>query len=248
MFVRFSNTGLSNLVFSIFSRFFQRFLVGILVYFLSVGSSYAADSLVKFIGLHVAYSDFEDQSEMGTDLENAPMFGVSTGFKTKRYSVELSIAKTQTDYDLFRQTVITIPALTIGIVEDIVSEISVVPILVNGKLYTLQNTQHFKPYIGLGGGYYFISATDERSGTRFANIVSPSTINPVDLDVKNTVGYHLGVGMDMRISSRWVMNVNGKYVFADTDLTYRDESGSLSTLQLDLGGAVYSVSIQYLFP
>jgi hypothetical protein len=119
------------------------------------------------------------------------------------------------------------------------AKMTMVPILLTAQFHPMENNDSFDPYFGLGVGYYInsVSATSEaKTQSGFS-----------DLKADNSVGFHLAVGANMKVSSVVAFVVDARYAFTSTDLTSKS-GGSSNSDSINLNGLVVTAGLKYLFP
>lgn len=99
----------------------------------------------------------------------------------------------------------------------------------------------FDPYLGVGVGYYVNSASASSEAKALAGV------SDYKVEVDDSVGFHLAVGANMKVSSVVAFVVDARYAFTSTDLTLKGGGLSLSDT-INLNGLVVTAGLKYFFP
>jgi outer membrane protein W len=88
------------------------------------------------------------------------------------------------------------------------------------------------PYFGIGGGYYILDV-DEKSG--FQNFWVTRGATSADLDIDDAPFFHVGGGIDVFLTEHIVLNIDGRYAWARTDI---DETVTIGAVPRTLGDTI----------
>lgn len=119
------------------------------------------------------------------------------------------------------------------------AKMTMIPILLTAQFHPMENNDPFDPYFGLGVGYYFNSAT--------ASSEAKTQPGFSDLKADNSVGFHLAVGANMKVSSAVAFVVDARYAFTSTDLTVKG-GGFSDSDTLNVNGLVVTAGVKIFFP
>lgn len=102
-------------------------------------------------------------------------------------------------------------------------DLEVVSIALSGRLgYPLGR---FYPYMGGGLGYYFMRTGNSRVNRSIRD--NPAALPPgvselrYSADMDNTFAYHLALGIEWMITSKWEIFAEYRRVYLDNEITYR---------------------------
>ena len=106
-------------------------------------------------------------------------------------------------------------------------------------LYYFDTGSAFKPYIGAGINYTIFfdnSFSDTYAKAGFS-----------DLELDNSFGYAVQVGLDYDLSDNWSVNASARYIDISTDATFKVAGTVNGKASVDVNPMVYSVMIGYAF-
>ncbi len=106
-------------------------------------------------------------------------------------------------------------------------------------LYYFDTASVIKPYVGLGLNYTVFfdnSFTSTYSEAGFSN-----------LDLDNSFGYSVQVGVDYEIDKNWSVNASARYIDIATDASFAVGGENIGSSSVDINPMVYSVMLGYKF-
>jgi len=106
-------------------------------------------------------------------------------------------------------------------------------------LYYFDTDGAIKPYVGLGINYTIFfdnSFTTTYSKAGFS-----------DLELDNSFGYSVQVGVDYEIDKNWSVNASARYIDISTDATFAVGGENIGASSVDVNPMVYSVMLGYKF-
>jgi len=106
-------------------------------------------------------------------------------------------------------------------------------------LYYFDTGSAIKPYVGLGINYTIFfdnSFTTTYSEAGFS-----------DLELDNSFGYSVQVGVDYEIDKNWSVNASARYIDISTDATFAVGGENIGSSSVDVNPMVYSVMLGYKF-
>lgn len=106
-------------------------------------------------------------------------------------------------------------------------------------LYYFDTGSVIKPYVGLGINYTIFfdnSFTDTYSAAGFS-----------DLELDNSFGYSMQIGVDYEIDKSWSVNASARYIDISTDATFAVGGDNIGSSSVDVNPMVYSVMLGYKF-
>jgi outer membrane protein W len=121
------------------------------------------------------------------------------------------------------------------------AKVTMIPILLTAQFHPTEGDAPFDPYFGLGVGYYINSASASSEAKK------QSGASDYKVETKDSVGFHLAVGANMKISSVVGFVIDARYAFTSTDLTVKG-SGFSDTDTLNVNGLVVTAGLKYFFP
>ena len=98
--------------------------------------------------------------------------------------------------------------------------------------------QHWKPYVGLGFGYYIFDVDAHSSATS------------ISADAEDEFGYHGVIGTDWRFVRNWELNLEYRYVLLQPDTTVQPGSNGTSNgikQQFDYDHGLLRLGLNYRF-
>jgi OmpW family len=193
----------------------------------SAGPSLALLGPETSVGVRVGTGVYQSDTVFGetTDIENPIVLGATAGMRQGYLGGEISIDQITVD-------------LKTNIKE---AKVTMIPILLTAQFHPSEDDAPFDPYFGVGVGYYINSASASSEAKAM------SGVSGYKLEVDNSVGFHLAVGANMKISSVVAFVVDARYAFTSTDLTKKG-GGSSNTDSINLNGLLVTAGVKYLFP
>jgi opacity protein-like surface antigen len=199
------------------------------VWVLVLGSATPSLALLgpeRSVGIRVGTGLYQSDTVFGmdTDIDNPIVLGATAGMRQGHLGGEISVDTISVDL----KTDIKLATLTM------------IPILLTAQYHPGEDNSPFDPYLGLGVGYYINSASASSEAK-----ASGLSISEVEAD--DSVGFHLAVGANMKVSSVVAFAVDARYALTSMDLTKK--GGGLSdTDSLNVNGLVVTFGLKYLFP
>jgi outer membrane protein len=184
-------------------------------------------------GARVALIDYEEDSyvvygiEVDEDPDDAFMYGLNLTYYLHRYfSLELSGDYVKTDVQLN----------ALGLTGD-AGELTQVPVLLTGRIHFSTNPKA-SLYLGGGVGYYFNDFDSERVMTEFIYGAG------AEIDVDDSVGYHVAGGAEYFLSDNFAVNLDFKYMWNEIEAGvnvpgFTDETFDANAFVAGLGFKVY---------
>lgn len=121
------------------------------------------------------------------------------------------------------------------------AKMTMVPILLTAQFHPMENDESFDPYFGVGVGYYINSASASSEAKAL------SGVSDYKVEVDDSVGFHLAVGANMKVSSVVAFVVDARYAFTSTDLTVKG-GGFSDSFNFNVNGLVVTAGLKYFFP
>ena len=186
------------------------------------------------VGASIAYMDYEPSTIADVDFELAktPVYAVNfTLHFTENYSVEAGGETRKSEMEV-----------SVDSDSGIFGELTQKSIYATGRYrFRITRTNTFI-HLGLGAAYYqnnFDSSVQDEASDFFPlNMTAES---------KNSLGFHANVGVEIFITEHYVMNVDLKSVFNNTDFVFTYPDGAEETGEVALNGAVYLIGFKYYF-
>jgi len=182
------------------------------------------------VGIRVGSGSFQSDDVFGvtTDIKSPIVLGVTAGMRQGNLGGEISVDQ-----------------ITVDLKTDIKeATVTMIPILLTAQFHPAEDNDPFDPYIGLGVGYYINSA--EASSEAKAGAAAFGVSN-YKVEADNSVGFHLAVGANMRISSAVAFVIDARYAFMSTDLTLKG-GGFSDSDTIKINGLVVTAGLKYFFP
>jgi hypothetical protein len=201
-----------------------------LVTILVVGWAIPAMALIgpeTSVGVRLGTGFYQSDSAFNTNLDfkNPTVVGVTAGIRQGHLGAELSV-----DW------------ISMNLESDIkAAELTTTPILLTMQFHPIEEAATVDPYVGLGVGYYINSARASSEAK------ASSGFSDYKVAMDNSVGFHLSVGANMKVSSALAFVIDARYAFTNADLTVKG-GGISSTDTLSVNGVVVTAGIKYLFP
>ncbi|MBK5911893.1 hypothetical protein CCR85_10375 [Rhodothalassium salexigens] len=184
----------------------------------------AGDIVIRARGIVVEPDEGADIDPIGgsVDIETAVMPELDFSyFFTDRLAVELIAAVTPHD--------VTATGTALGDVP--LGELLLLPPTLTAQ-YHLPVTERFKPYVGAGINVTFFIDEDAAGGA----------VTSIDADT--SVGAALQAGFDYQISGPWMINLDVKRLFLDTDVSI---NGGGITADVDINPWIFGFGVGYRF-
>jgi outer membrane protein len=164
----------------------------------------AGDWLVRLRGIYVVPDASATIAPIGgsADIDNTfvPELDISY-FVTDKVALELILATNRHSPIAAGTSAGNVP----------LGSVNLLPPTLTAQYHPLAGKK-FSPYIGAGINY-----------TIFFNADEPDAIVN-DIDYKNSFGFALQAGFDVKLSERWVFNVDVKRLWLDTDVSLNGET------------------------
>ena len=181
--------------------------------------SFAQDVEGKFgIGAGVAYINYSED-EGGLEPDEDVMYGGNLTYFVQEYlSLELSVNYVETD--------VYLDDFNLG-------ELEQIPVLLSLRGHLSTNTR-VSPYLTAGVGYYLNDFDNESSAGS-------------DLDPDDSVGFHLGGGVEYFFNEHFACNLDFKFMWSNVDfsgtapggITWRDETVDVDAFTAGVGFKYY---------
>ncbi len=107
------------------------------------------------------------------------------------------------------------------------------------QYFFMDATSRWQPYAGIGVNYWMV-LDEDLSGA------AESALAATNLDVDDSVGLALQVGMDFMIDDHWLVNAAVWQIDIDTDASFDSAAGKVSA-DIDIDPWVYMLSVGYRF-
>lgn len=195
-----------------------------LVAVMVLGSAAPSPALLgpeKSVGIRVGSGSFQSDSVFGstTDIESPIVLGATAGMRQGHLGAEISLDRITVDLKTSSKW----------------AELTMMPILLTAQFHPTENDAPFDLYFGAGVGYYLnsASASSGASGSK--------------VEADDSVGFHLAVGANMKVSSVVAFVVDARYALTSTDLTLKG-GGTSTSDSINLNGLVVTAGLKYFFP
>jgi hypothetical protein len=175
------------------------------------------------VGIRVGSGAFQSDKAFGQtiDIQSPIVLGVTAGMRQGHLGGEISIDQ-----------------ISVDLKTDIKwAKMTMVPILLTAQFHPMEDDAPFDPYFGLGVGYYINSAHASSEAKALSG----------EVKADDSVGFHLAVGANMKVSSVIAFVVDARYAFTSTDLTSK-RGGSSKSDSINLNGLVVTAGLKYFFP
>ncbi len=118
-------------------------------------------------------------------------------------------------------------------------ELEQIPLLLTARFHWWNDIPKVGLYAGGGVGYFL---------NDFTVSSTLNSLNPgVAVDVDNSFGVLVAVGVEYFITTKWALNVDVKYVYNPVDFLQTQPGVSPSAFDLDLKAFLGAVGIKYFF-
>ena len=185
-------------------------------------------------GSRLSYIDYSDDDytlygvEVDVELDEDIMYeGNLTYFFQDYFSVELSVGYVETDVDLS----------ALGLSAD-AGEVEQIPVILSGRFHFSTNPT-INPYISFGVGYFFNDIDQNDPVVEFIYGAG------AEVDVDDSVGFHLGAGVEFFISENAAFNFDFKYIW--TEVEAEVNKPGFTDEDLDINPYVLGLGIKYYF-
>jgi hypothetical protein len=216
----------------------------------SNGPAWASSPVDFNAEFHGGWSNFSNP-DSGPTLDSDAILGIGVEARQGRLSLELSADWIKTDVEQkFIEGFGILPILVVGNVVTLNGDLTIVPILLTGRIHLGTEEGMIDPYIGGGGGYYILSYDPAPTVTSLSGRSSATnTSNANDIKFHNTVGAHANLGLDIRITPATIFTIDARYVWANADVTFKGDLAGLNSgaKPLSLDGWVTTFGIKYYF-
>jgi hypothetical protein len=182
------------------------------------------------VGIRVGSGVFQSDKVFGstTDIQSPIVLGATAGMRQGHLGGEISVDQ-----------------ITVDLKSNVKwAKLTMIPILLTAQFHPMEDDTPFDPYFGVGVGYYINSASASSEAKAEAASFGVSNYK-VELD--NSVGFHLAVGANMKVSSVVAFVVDARYAVTSTDMTLKGGGSSISD-SINLNGLVVTAGLKYLFP
>lgn len=192
--------------------------------------SFAQDMEGKIgIGARVAYVNYSDDDlGYGIDMEfdEAAMYGGNLTYFVHSYlSLELSVDYVETDVDS------EVLGVSVGI-----GEFEQIPVLLSLRTHLSTNPK-VSPYLTIGIGYY-LNDFD----------MDDSIPAGYDIDPDDSIGYHLGAGIEYFFNEHFAFNFDLKYIWNNVDFDAKFPDGSsINDKKVDVDAFISGVGLKFYF-
>ena len=208
------------------------FVTALFVFIGRVGSAQELDK--KFaVGARAGYYLItDDDMPQGEIKSKGTIYGEAnlTYFFVDYFSLELSGGYVKPDLDLTQTS-------TGYVVE--YGELKQIPFLLTARFHWWSDIPKVGLYAG-GGVGYFINDFTVSSAYR--------SLNPgVSVDVDNSFGALVALGVEYFITTKWALNVDLKYIYNPVDFLQTEPGVSPSAFDLNLNTFLGGVGIKYYF-
>ena len=180
------------------------------------------------LGARVAYFNYSDDdlgSGFDVDYDGTAMYDANlTYFVHSYFSFELSVGYVETDVDL----------KGLGISLDI-GEFEQIPILLTARTHFSTNPR-VSPYIGIGVGY-FLNDFD----------MSGSIPAGYDLDPDDSVGFHVGGGVEIFLNEHFALTIDLKYIWNEVDIDFKAPGLATEEHSVDVDAFTSGIGLKYYF-
>ncbi len=174
--------------------------------------------------------------EMGADSIDTTLLNISY-FATNHIAIELILGAPPT-FDING---------TSGIIENIpIASLELIPLVITGQYYPLDSSSQWQPFVGIGLNYVTPSDVDVDS-----NLAPFFGADKIELDVEDSFGLVLSLGLDLRLTDKLVISAQAYYADVKAEGTATiDFSGQ--KLEVDMFGhtpraaVLYSLTIGYI--
>jgi opacity protein-like surface antigen len=180
------------------------------------------------VRLGTGFYQSDDVFDTNLDFKNPTVVGVTAGIRQGHLGAELSV-----DW------------ISMNLESDIKqAKLTTTPILVTFQFHPAEEDATIDPYLGLGVGYYINSAS---ASSEAKNVAASLGVPDYKVEVDNAVGFHLGVGANMKVSSALAFVIDARYAFMNTDFRVKG-TGLSDSDTLSVNGFVVTAGLKYFFP
>jgi hypothetical protein len=218
-------------------------LVALLI-FINSSPAWASAPVELGAEIHAGWSDFSNPDSDPT-LDSHSILGFGLQARQGRLSLELGADWIETEVSQkFIEGFGILPILLVGNVLTVKGNLTIVPILLTGRLHLGTEGGMIDPYIGGGGGYYFLSYDP---GSTATSITGGNLSH--DINFQSTPGIHANLGLDIRVTPVMTFTIDARYVWANAKVSYKRDLAGLNSgaNPLSLDGWVTTFGIKYYF-
>lgn len=120
-----------------------------------------------------------------------------------------------------------------------IASVEHLPPTISLQYFFLDGSSAIQPYAGIGINYWMVM-DEELSGA------AKSALNARSLDVDDSVGLSLQVGVDYKIDEHWLINAAVWNIDIDTDASFNSAVGKVSA-EIEIDPWVYMIGVGYTF-
>jgi outer membrane protein W len=210
-------------------------LIFVTALFVFIGQVGSAEELAKkfAVGARAGYYTIaDDDIPQGEIRSNGTVYGEAnlTYFFIDYFSLELSGGYAKPDLDLRESS-------TGYVVE--YGELKQIPFLLSARFHWWSDIPKVGLYAGGGVGYF---VNDFSVSSAF------KSLNPgVAVDVDNSLGAVVGIGLEYFLTTKWALNVDLKYIYNPVDFLQTQPGVGPSAFDLNLDTFLGGVGIKYYF-
>jgi len=198
--------------------------------------SFAQDMKGKFgLGARVAYVNYSGDElnffgyDVDFDFDDAIMYGGNLTYFVQEYiSFELSVDYVETDAD------VKLLGATVNL-----GEMEQIPILLTVRTHFSTNPK-VNPYLGFGVGYYL---NDFNVSGLVASVAPPGA----ELDPDDSIGFHVGGGVEIFFNENFAFNFDLKYIWNETDFEDKAPGYTTAEYSIDLDAFYVGVGLKFYF-
>ena len=179
------------------------------------------------VGIRMGSGSFESATVFGesTDIESPVVLGLTAGMRKDNIGWEISVEK-----------------ITVDLETDIKeAELTMIPILLTLQIHPTEGAPQFDPYLGGGIGYYFNSAKPSSEAKALSGVPN------YKVEVDDSIGFHLVVGGNLKVTSAVAFAIDARYALTSTDLTLKGGSPVFSDT-ININGLIVTAGLKYFFP
>lgn len=120
-----------------------------------------------------------------------------------------------------------------------IASVEHLPPTVSLQYFFMDGSSPVQPYAGIGINYWLVM-DEELSGA------AKSALGARSLDVDDSVGLSLQLGVDYKIDEHWLLNAAVWNIDIDTDASFNSDVGKVSA-EIEIDPWVYMISVGYTF-
>jgi outer membrane protein len=114
-------------------------------------------------------------------------------------------------------------------------------------VYHFDTAGNLDPYVGIGINYTIFFDEDLTSEADAAFAGAPFGLTGGDVELDDSWGLALQVGVDYQINEKWLVNASVRWIDIDTEAEIKFDDGTKVTADVDVDPMVYSVMVGYKF-